>query len=114
VTGRERRRMMMDLKEARHIVKELDPGLRTTDDAFKAALVLLAAVEVGVDAEKIYKFTEAKVSQLFIGRCFDNLRRSGIFEDDKIHHSGWFDKESGWISFWLDVAVAQGLVKRTS
>lgn len=98
------------MKSLRKAIQKMDPNLSTEDEGFKIALVLLAAAEVGVNAERIAKRATLPraVTRGLVAKC----RRAGIFVKNRIEHGGWFDKTSGGIAFWMDVACVRGLLKR--
>lgn len=90
-------------------VKRLDPSLDRNSPSFKAAVCLLAALQVGAITGNVATFTgySTKVVRKFSGR----LRESGIWVRGKTR-SEWFDKKTGIAAFWADVAVALGLLSR--
>lgn len=97
------------MKHPRKIVKKLDPNLDENSTGFNAAMVLIGASQVGTNADAIAKRTglpRRKVREI-TGRCRDG----GLFKNGKIVHGGWFDKDGG-IAFWLDVCVAEGMMRR--
>lgn len=94
----------------RRIVRKLDPKLAAADQEFSVAMVLLAAARVGpreVDLMKELDWPSSKIRP--IAR---HLRLGGVFDRGKVHHSGWFDKETGSIAFWCDVAIGMGYLRR--
>lgn len=92
-------------------VKLADKALRRDDPAFLSACVLLASGYVGTSESRISKLLGEPISD--VKRIAVRLRRNGIWKRGKIVHSGWFDKETGGISFWCDVAVGTGMLRRT-
>jgi len=105
----------MDREEIREMVHELDPKLDEKDDSFLSAMVLLSALEVGTDTDKIADFLSVPREDIVdrVMRLYDN----GVFSDDAEHPDGvvrceWMKEETGGIAFWLDVAVAEGFVER--
>ena len=101
--------MKVTIQQLRKEVKRLDPNLSEEDEGFSAALVLLAAGNVGTSWRKIADFTclDPHLVKLFVSR----LQRNKVFTHGKINCE-WFDRENGDISFWMDVCVAQGLMNR--
>lgn len=99
----------MTLEQIKKEVHKLDPKCEVNSHAYKAAVCLLASLQVGPNAKKVAEFTGYHLTTVrdFAG----NLRDSGVWKKGKIHCE-WFDKKSGSTAFWLDVAVAQGLVQR--
>jgi hypothetical protein len=97
-------------KHPRTIVKSMDPKLSETDSAFAAAMVLIAATQVGTKADSIAKRTGLKRE---VVRAYNRrLREQGIFTKGGKIACDWFDKETGGVSFWCDVSVAEGLMSR--
>lgn len=92
-------------------VHRLDPALNESEDYFKTAVVMLSALKVGTDVDELVKFT--RLPEPFIAERVGRLNASGIFDGDEIR-ANWFDEENGGIAFWMDVAVAEGLIERTN
>jgi mannose/fructose/N-acetylgalactosamine-specific phosphotransferase system component IIB len=89
-------------------VKKLDPKLTEKDEAFKIATILLTALQTGADTKKISKFLNIPEKEL---KTYEkHLRESGVWTKDKTI-ADWFGKDGG-ISFWMDVAIAQGYITR--
>jgi hypothetical protein len=91
-------------------LQRMDPNLKPDDDAFNAALVLLAAADVGTNADKIAK--RARISRSLSRKIVVQATEAGIFAKGKLLHGGWFDKKTGGVAFWLDVACVCGWLKR--
>lgn len=106
----ERRKNKMNRNQIREAVIALDPKLSVDDEAFRVAEILLSGVQVGTDSKKIAKFLDIPISK--VSKCEDNLRENKIWVGNKTH-CDWFNKDSGGISFWMDVSCAMGLVKRS-
>lgn len=102
----------MTIEEIRATVRESDPNLDETDEAFDAAVLLLSLFEVKRwDARSLAKFTGVDVERVKF--FLDNLKASRVIRGHTLHHSGWDDEEAGGIAFWLDVSVATGMVARS-
>jgi hypothetical protein len=97
---------MADIKQ---FIKTLDPGLPEDDDAFKTATLLLAALIVGADEEKLADFTGLDPD--FIAPRAERLRQNGVWQGEQTH-CDWDNEEGGAIAFWLDVNVAEGYMGR--
>lgn len=98
------------MKHPRTIVKEMDPNLSEEDGAFAAAMVLIAATQVGTKADRIAKRTGLKRE---VVRAYNRrLREQGVFIKNGKIACEWFDKKTGGIAFWMDVSVAEGLMNR--
>lgn len=91
-------------------VHRLDPQLKESEDSFKTAVLMLSALSVGTEVDALVKFT--RLPESFVAERVGRLKAGGVFKGDEIHVD-WFDEENGGIAFWMDVAVAQGLVERT-
>lgn len=100
----------MTIQEIKKAVKEMDPNLKTTDPAYKTAILLIATANVGPTQPKLCALTRypAATVKTFLERG----RESGVLKGTKINHSGWFDKKDGGMAFWLDVLTVQGMVQR--
>lgn len=93
-------------------VLKLDPALTdTADETFRAAAVLLFVAHTGCFDQRQVASALGYPSPL-VAKFFFNLRRSHVFQGRKIH-AAWDDPEEGFIAFWLDCAVAQGLLEAT-
>jgi len=92
-----------------NILRELDPNLSPDDEAYQAAEIMLGGLTVQFDTPKLAMLTGYPTE--FIERIKHNLSRAKILKDGKIH-SNWLDKEEGAIIFWIDLAVATGLMER--
>ena len=91
-------------------VRALAPALSERDQAFTTALILLSALVVGPNDQAVADFTGLSLST--VQKRTRNLRAGGLWGHDGKIHADWFDEETGGISFWLDVAVADGLMVR--
>lgn len=100
----------MKLEEIKRMVSGLDAKLQPEEEAFKAAVVLLSALEVGADAEKLHRFTGYPLP--FIRRLEERLRENGVWRGEKTC-AAWDREDGGVIAFWLDVLVALGHARRT-
>jgi len=99
------------MRSLHKILKKMDPNLSEKDKSFNIALILLAAAEVGPNADKIAKRVDMsrKEARKITAKC----RNVKLFVKRKIHHGGWLDKKSGGVAFWLDVACVNGWLRRT-
>lgn len=87
----------------------LDPAVSSSEDTFKAAVVMLAALEVGPNADRIAKLVGYPRTLVRIfGR---RLRECGVW-DGGVTKADWGDEKTGTIAFWCDVGVAVGWLKR--
>lgn len=91
-------------------VKRLDQNLKKSEEGFKVACILLTSLSTGANSEKIAKFLDINVRD--IRKYEKKLRENKVWVKDKVA-CDWMNKENGGISFWMDVNVALGFVKRT-
>ena len=97
------------LDELKQTIHELDPELKETDDYFKSALVLLTALYVGPRVVAVSKFTG--LPRQFVRERAARLRDSKVWVKGATQGE-WRDPDNGGIAFWMDVAVAEGLLAR--
>lgn len=90
-------------------VRRLDPKLSADDKFFHAAVVLLAALQLGQNVRTLSKFTGYPPA--FVQQIADRMRANKIWVNGKTR-CNWFDEEGGGLEFWLDVAAAFDLVRR--
>ncbi len=101
--------MKVDKKFIEKEVKKLDPLVKKSDEAFKIATILLSGLQVGADTKKIAEFL--KINEKEVKKYEKNLRDNKVWVKSKTQ-CNWFDKKEGGISFWLDVSIAQGYIKK--
>jgi len=90
-------------------VKRLDPKIKEKDEAFFIATILLSSLQVGANAKEIAEFLKVPIKRI---KPYERrLRQSKIWVKGQVG-CDWFDKKTGTISFWCDVGVAQGYIKR--
>ena len=99
----------LTLAKIKKAVRKLDPDCKPESEAFKAAVCLLASLQVGPNAKKIAEFT--KYRERTVRNFAGHLRDSGVWRNGKVRCE-WFDERHGGVAFWLDVAVATGMVRR--
>lgn len=92
----------------RQEVKRLGPTVKESSDDFLVATILLRALRVGPNADKIAKFL--KVRRDTVRDWCRKATKGGIFKHGKIYHSGWGD--DGAVGFWLDCCIVRGLIER--
>jgi len=90
-------------------LKRLDPRLSPEDESFKAAAVLLAGLEIGLNISKLSK--ALGYDRSLVCKFAYNLRKSRVWRGRKTY-ANWNDEESGGVAFWMDVCVAQGLMEK--
>jgi hypothetical protein len=101
----------MTREEIVKTILKMDPGLTPDDEAFKAQLVMLAALDQEtLDVRKLAKFTGVSVG--LVNKFAHNLRKNGVWKGRKIY-ADWFG-ENGGIEFNLDTCVAIGWMERSA
>jgi len=105
-------KQQLTITELKKEIRRLDPKLKTTDPAFTTAVILMASAIVGADARAISKYSAIPLSE--VTKRSKNFRKQKVWVGEKVRHSGWFDKETGGIAFWLDVAIGQGYLARSA
>lgn len=99
----------MTLKAIKKGIKELDPEITPENPIYNAQLVMLSALEVGANADKVAKFT--KLPRKEVRKLAKVLTKNKIWVKGK-SRGDWFDDENGGVSFLLDSMVATGLLER--
>lgn len=101
----------MNISALKEAVKKADPKLKEEDESFMAAVIMLAPTETNTfDPDELARLL--KYRRGFVRFVSSNLVKNGVWKNGKINHSGWFDKESGGVAFWLDTAIGMGYVAR--
>ena len=98
------------LAQIKREVRKMDRNVERDSEPFRAAVCLLAAIQVGASTKAIARFT--RYPEPMVEKFSRNLRQSGVWKDDKTICE-WFEPNGGGIAFWMDVAVAQGFMERT-
>jgi hypothetical protein len=91
-------------------VKEMDPIATDESISFRLPCFLIASSLIGPDHHRIANML-ALPSHL-VEQWAENLRRNGIWNDDKVYDDAWFDEKKGLVSFFLDSVTAEGLIER--
>lgn len=102
------KKSVLELQKIQKEVARLDPSIKENSATFKTAVMLLSALQVGANEEKVMAFTG--FSKSFVTSRARRLRKSGIWDGDKTACE-WFGEDGG-IAFWADVCVAEGLLQR--
>lgn len=101
----------LTLKMVEDVIINSDSKLRKGDNTFKAAVVLVSAINgISNDLIALSNFTGYDIE--FLQFLDKNLRENGVWVGNKTI-ANWDDEETGDVEFWLDVAVALGKIKRT-
>lgn len=80
------------------------------DEQMTAAVVLLAALEVGQDIDTLYRFLGYNVPKSHIAWMKIHLEKNGVWKNDKTYCS-WME-ENGYLAFICDVMVACNVLQR--
>lgn len=102
----------MNLSEIYKTVHELDEALGEEESAFKTAALLITLLQMPPDAQALSRFLKLPLN--FVEERLDRLKTQGVLDADGKICTDWFDEESGGVAFWMDVAVAEGILERTS
>lgn len=104
---------MESLAGIKKIVRELDPKLPATDDAYKVATILLSsALNKQKTSADIVRFTGLPAE--FVTATMLNLRKNGLgWKRGKFVHGGWLENGGG-MAFWLDVGVGLGWFEKSA
>lgn len=108
----------VDLEALKRTVRELDPKVEESSEAFGAALVLLTAAEAELFGVAGLEGA-TRLPHAMVAKFVRNLKANGVFRprgkgrgECTLYHGGWDDEKAGVTAFWLDVMVAQGLLQR--
>lgn len=104
--------MTEDLDKIQWMVRELDPALHEDSEAFRCAVLLLAAVitDAGQDLDALAELTS--YDPKWIADVKDRMERSKVWKDG-VTYGDWTDEETGGTGFWMDVSVGLGLLERS-
>ena len=103
-------KVKMDLAWVKKEVHRLDKSLDEFDESFLIAVVLISSAIVGANIKRLATFTH--YSRDFISDIGKHLRKNGVWKNGQVDNYEWFDKNSGGVAFWINVAVGQGYIKR--
>lgn len=99
----------LTLRQIKNAIHKLDPAIEPDDNAYQAAVIMLAALQVGANIRQIARFTGYLIHEVAeIGR---RLRANGVWCGSKTRCE-WFEKDGG-LAFWMDANVALGYMERT-
>jgi hypothetical protein len=99
----------LSLDQLKAEVRKMDPALKPNDSTFKSALLMLAGLQIGTGNLAALKRLTG-LSMHFIRERAQRLRDNGIWRDG-VTACNWFGKD-GALAFWLDVTIAEGLLRR--
>lgn len=97
------------IDEIKNHVRQLDETVSEERIEFKAATVLLSALQVGQDVRTLAIFTgyEMDLIQVFAHR----LRIGGVWLKDGQFNCDW-EGEDGGVALWMDAMVATGYMHK--
>ena len=103
----------IDIKLIKNIVDRLDSSIagEESNPAYRAAVVLLAAVSVGAVVDKLVTLTGYESS--FVNDIFQRMCLAGLWSATRVRIDHWLAEDEDTIQpavFWSDVLVAEGLL----
>ena len=104
---RPRRPSLADVQQR---VRILDPAAEPSSSRFRAAIVLLAAVELGQNVDRLSRFT--RLERPFVAKCARRLVDNGVWQGGNTVAAWTWDLQAGRREFWNDVGVAEGKLCR--
>lgn len=99
----------LPVEALRQQVQSLDPDLHTDSPTFSAAVLLLAAAEIGQNVDRLARYTGLRRD--FVARCARRLCDNGVWRNGNIIHA-WTGGGDDATAFWKDVQVAEGKLCR--
>jgi len=119
--------MKLELTEIQAIkeLKRMDPKLNENDEGFQAALILLFGT-INNKCTIAQLCEHLHVPRSVIKKIVSNIKKEGMWRQNMKNGKldpeqkwiacvqDWFDEKNGGISFWIDVARAQGYVTRSN
>lgn len=96
-------------KKVKREIKRLDSTMRDGDAGYASAAILLSALVVGPNIERLIKFTGLKRAE--VKRVCNAARENNIFVGGRVK-ADWFKKGTGSFAFWADTLVCDGLLSR--
>jgi len=105
----------IDLQFVKDALSELDPSLNDSEEteAYRTALVVVAALVEGPDTVRLAEFTEMPWD--FVETIRRRMIQAELWNEIDIFCDHWF-VEGGIVrptALWLDVLIAQGLLVRS-
>ena len=98
------------LADVRQRVEILDPAAEPSSSRFRTALVLLAAVELGQNVDRLSRF--ARLERPFVAKCARRLVDNGVWQGGETVGAWTWDLQASRREFWNDVGVAEGKLCR--
>lgn len=102
---------MRKLQAIKKAISGVDPNLTEGDVTFRAAVVLLASVECGLNSDNLAKITGYRRAE--VREFGQNARRNGIWKGKYVIAENWEDEETGGTGFLLDTLCLVGFVERS-
>lgn len=103
------RRELPTLQEVRDRIAAYDSGAEHSDVTREAALILLAAAEIGQNVDRLARFTGLR--REIVARAARRLVDNGVWRGGNTV-ARWRENADDAESFWLDAAVAEGRLCR--
>jgi hypothetical protein len=100
---------LLSAASLRDRIQELRPTLPQSAPAFKAAVLLLAAQQIGQNIDRLARFTG--YPREFIARCARRLCDNGVWQDSRTVTT-WSVDNLEENAFWADAGVAEGSMCR--
>jgi hypothetical protein len=89
-------------------VIRMDPTIVVGSESFKTAVILMTSCKVGPNVKEIAKFTHYTRDE--VTKRANNLRKNKLWVGSKLRYDWWNEDGSGWVAFWLDNLIADGLI----
>ena len=99
----------LTLQQIKNEIKRLDPEIKPEDPIYNAQVIMLSALVVGANADKVAKFT--KLPRWEVRLFAKKLTKNKIWKNGKTY-ADWTDPKDGGVAFLLDSMVVVGLLKR--
>lgn len=105
-------RPSLPIEALRQQVESLNPELQSESSTFQAAVLLLAASEIGQNVERLARYTG--LQRDFVAKCARRLCDNGAWRDGQVVYT-WAEAGEDTTALWKDVQVAEGkLCRRTN
>jgi hypothetical protein len=90
-------------------IRRYNADVEPHSDRFRAAILLLAALEIGHNVDALARFT--RLDRAFVAKCARRLIDNGVWSGGRTVADWTADDEASG-AFWNDVAVAEGKLNR--
>ena len=102
-------------EKTRKLIKELDPKMKEKERDFVCSQFVLSSAFKGPNSYKIRRLLNhhgAEITLDEMQQWASNLKQSRVWKHGKVCVN-WADESEGSISFFMDVNIAQGYIKRS-